>query len=862
MHMPGTQPSATMFFESPQGCFSCHADYDSSIEPAFTWRGSMMSQAARDPIFWAAMTVAAQDSIFALGRPNAADLCERCHLSGGWVAGRSDPPNGSQMIGSDFDGVLCDSCHRLYDPFFADTYSGAREGSDWAGYWDESGLSMTPAQGFADATLAEDAAAASTLSKFNGQPLYDASGHSTFPGYTESASGQYYADPANRKRGPFADAIPPHTKLYSRYHKSKLFCSTCHDVSNTALANAAFAGAQPGDGVTELPSEQQPAHSYYPIERTFSEFMLSDYGLPGGSPGLGPFAPGDFETSRPGDAIATCQDCHMRDRVGRGCDVGGTPLRPTDSQEHPASGVPTHELTGGNALIPLILASTVPGSPNFDQTNADLLGQGPAALTLDLTAGTELIPQALIAGANRAIEQLGAAATITNVAYDPATGAASFRIQNNTGHKLITGYPEGRRMFASLRLYQGQALLREVNPYDAAAGTLKGLPASYSPASPPLGPDEAYDDALVYEAHTINVFTGQAPSFHFVLAGGILKDNRIPPKGFRIAEAAARMAEPYESGAAAPGYFTAAEYEGGHDDVSISLPPGGDRLVVALYYQTTSREYVEFLRDEINGSGGTLPSPTPSGEPNAYVVQTDPFFNQLKAWGDTIWQLWSHNKDLPGAAPVLMTQAVLALDTCAGQPDGAPCDDGNECTAGDTCAGGACAGGAMPSCGDQNPCTDDACDPQQGCVHDFNTDPCSDGNACTGPEICAFGVCVVGPQLYCFDGDPCTGDVCDPASGCLYPPLCGTGGGGAGGTGGGGHGGAGGVPGTGGDGASAGNGGAAGSGGPPLPAGNAGDDEGCGCAAAGSTEAPARGAMAALALLGLAARRRSRGDRR
>ena len=42
-------------------------------------------------------------------------------------------------------------------------------------------------------------------------------------------------------------------------------------------------------------------------------------------------------------------------------------------------------------------------------------------------------------------------------------------------------------------------------------------------------------------------------------------------------------------------------------------------------------------------------------------MQTDPFFTQLKAWGDTIWQLWLHNKDLPGAAPVVMTQAVYQV---------------------------------------------------------------------------------------------------------------------------------------------------------------------------------------------------------
>src|SRR6185436_8343334 len=202
------------------------------------------------------------------------------------------------------------------------------------------------------------------------------------PGYTESANGQYFVSGSSKQRAAFADASPNHTKLYSRYHKSKYYCSTCHDVSNTALANAAYAATPPQDGMTVLPSESQAAHSYFPLERTFSEFMLSDYGLPGGSPGIGPYAPGSFKTSHPGDAIATCQDCHMPDGVGAGCSNAKAIKRPQGSVEHPKSGAPIHDLTGGNALVPFLLASTVPGSPVFDAENANLLGQGAQTLTL------------------------------------------------------------------------------------------------------------------------------------------------------------------------------------------------------------------------------------------------------------------------------------------------------------------------------------------------------------------------------------------------------------------------------------------------------------------------------------------------
>jgi hypothetical protein len=103
-----------------------------------------------------------------------------------------------------------------------------------------------------------------------------------------------------------------------------------------------------------------------------------------------------------------------------------------------------------------------------------------------------------------------------------------------------------------------------------------------------------------------------------------------------------------------------AEYAGGYDDVSLTIPAGADALEVNLYYQTTSREYIEFLRDEINGTGNlTLSSPAPSGETQAYIVQNDPFFAQLAAWGDTIWNLWTYNMNVEGAAPFLMTQATV-----------------------------------------------------------------------------------------------------------------------------------------------------------------------------------------------------------
>ncbi|NDY42431.1 hypothetical protein G3N55_06190 [Dissulfurirhabdus thermomarina] len=660
VRMPGTQPPPenAADIEAPTRCLNCHAGFDTAVEPGFNWKGSMMAQAALDFLYWSCLTVAAQDSIWAVGRPNATDICLRCHMPKGWLQGRSDPTNGSAMVGHDFDGVQCDFCHSMFDPFASATHDGSREGGDWLGYWDETNQSGTPSQPAADLTLAEDLRLSLGILLFNGGAFYQ--GSLPPPGYTENAAGQYFVDDTRDKRASFADANARHPILYSRYHKSRYFCSTCHDVSNPVLANLGADPTQP------LPTETASAHTYFHVERTFSEFMLSDYGRQGGAPGIGPYDPAVFETSRPMNYIAACQDCHMRDGVGRACSQNGGVVRPAESVEHPKSGQPIHDLTGGNAWVSWVLASAVSGSPNYDAFNAALLNASntPDLLTIDLNAGVGVDPAALLAGADRAMQQLRLAAAVQGVSYDPATGALSFRIQNQTGHKLISGFPEGRRMFVNIRAYQGGSLVYEVNPYDAAAGTLKGLHYTYAdpdgtlPAPAPLGPNEAYVDALVYELHPSSSLTGEAESFHFALATGRYKDNRIPPKGFRVAEAAARLCLPVDHGQDAPGLYTAEEYAGGYDQVSLSIPPGADYVEITLYYQTTSREYVEFLRDEIKGTATTLSSPTPSGEPQAYVIQTDPFFSKLAAWGDTIWRLWKHNMNVTTAAPFAMAGAA------------------------------------------------------------------------------------------------------------------------------------------------------------------------------------------------------------
>ncbi len=850
VRMPGTQHGDGVMLAATGDCVSCHGGYAPDIDPGSQWQGSMMAQAARDPLFWAATTVAAQDSVWALGRPNATDLCLRCHTPPGWLGDRSDPTNGSALLSDDFDGVTCDSCHRMVDPFFEDTAAGTREGSDWTGYWDETGLSSTPSGAAAATTLSADEAVSLGVLHYNGTAFYDASHRPVAAGWDENGGGQFVVSGQAALRGPFADSTSPHTKLYSRYHKSKHFCGTCHDVSNPALANLSLDGTPPGPGAPVLPSESQPAYAYGHVERTFSEFMLSAYAQAGGADGLGPFAPGTLVTSKPGNKIASCQDCHMASRTGQAAATGAL-LRPTDSVEHPKSGIALHDLTGGNVWVPRLLASSVPGSANYDAANDAVLNQGAAKLTVAMQDGLGLDPAELLAAADRAMANLKRAASIASLDYQATSGELQFRIQNQTGHKLISGFPEGRRMFANIRVYQGSKLVAEVNPYDWQAGTLKGLDPAHAPDSPPLGSNEQHDDHLVYEETPSSALTGEQRTFHFVLATTRYKDNRIPPAGFDISGAAGRLVEPYSEGAAAPGYFTAQEYAGGYDEVDLHVPVGADGVLVTLYYQSTSREYVAFLRDEMEGTATSLASPTPSGEAQAYVAQSDAFFSKLAAWGSAVWQLWDHNKNMPGAAPVVMAQAawgVVANPCAADGTDGDPCEDGNACTQTDRCLGGTCVGSDPVTCEAKDEC------------HGVGVCATATGQ-CSNPAVpdgtpCATGQC---EQGICEGSDAGVDAQADAAQDAAPDATADAGSeAGAGGTGGGADaslegGGTGGQPEAGG-----------GTGGAPAgvaPAAN--DNGGCGCLAAGRA-ASANGAWALVfgLLWGAWAVRRIKNDRR
>ena len=103
------------------------------------------------------------------------------------------------------------------------------------------------------------------------------------------------------------------------------------------------------------------------------------------------------------------------------------------------------------------------------------------------------------------------------------------------------------------------------------------------------------------------------------------------------------------------------------------------------------------------------------------------------------------------------------------------CDDNVACTA-DTCSQGVgCLHKAQDNaCDDKNACTDDTCDASKGCGHQAIVAMCADGNACTTADVCNGGKCDGGPPPKCDDGNPCTDDKCHSDLGCVALPNAAT----------------------------------------------------------------------------------------
>ncbi len=486
-HEPGTQPLTLMnsIVESAN-CASCHGGFDEAQEPYRRWNSSMMGQAGRDPVFYAALAIANQDAT------ESGQLCLRCHAPGAFLDGRGVPGDGSALDPSlgDLDGVTCNFCHRMVDPVYKPGLSPAADIPILAGL--------------------------------------------TEPPVASPHTGQFVIDPYDVRRGPFALVnFYYHAWEQSHFHLDAQMCGTCHDVSNPAFSR------QP-DGSYQLNATNQPHPTQektdeFPVERTFSEWSQSDYAQRALD------SHGRFGGNRP--FVSICQDCHMPKTTGTACiPVLGGAVR---------SDLPQHNFNGVNSWVLTAVNNLYPGQTGMTSYS---IAASQARNRQMLSAGSEL-----------------------RLALGP--GGLRVRVLNYGGHKLPSGYGEGRRVWINVRFFDAASqLLSERGAYDAVTAVLDG------------------SNTRVYElVHgmdaTMAGVAGLAPgaSFHFVLNNTVLKDNRIPPQGFSHAGFAAIQDEPVGANFEDQQYW---------DDSSYSIPAGAVRAEVRLYHQTSSKEYMEFLLNE------------------------------------------------------------------------------------------------------------------------------------------------------------------------------------------------------------------------------------------------------------------------
>ena len=147
-------------------------------------------------------------------------------------------------------------------------------------------------------------------------------------------------------------------------------------------------------------------------------------------------------------------------------------------------------------------------------------------------------------------------------------------------------------MWVNVKMYDaGWSLIAEFGAYDTATAALTTSDTKVYEAKLGMSADVAAASGRSNEE--------DSSSFHFALNNVVVKDNRIPPRGFTNANFKSIQSPPVAAAYADGQYW---------DEAIFSLAAGTVWYEVSLYYQSTSKEYVTFLRDHntTNTSGTTL----------------------------------------------------------------------------------------------------------------------------------------------------------------------------------------------------------------------------------------------------------------
>lgn len=474
-----TEPGAlNVPLQAMDDCAMCHVfpnaphmEGEARYDP-MSYLPSLMANAARDPVFWGGVAIAAQDE------PGGTEQCVRCHAPRAFLDGLGHATELDELPVAYQQGIDCALCHRMED-------DGA-----------------TP-PGNAQYVVHD---APGTVVPFFGPWNYEG-----------------------------AELVPPHETASSDLLASSRLCGTCHDVS-TERERVDPSGASLGTAFNE--------------QRTYSEWLRSDY-------------------AQVGENFASCQDCHMPAVE----DVAGCALFSEQGLRHEQGGR-RHEMLGANRFMLTLLR--------------DLYSSGIGGPVPD-----EMFAQAL----ERTDEFLAGAATLEvdfPDAIDLQAGVdLGVQVTNNTGHKLPSGYSEGRVMWLEVRVEHAGIVLMSSGRWDPSN-------ASY--------PDGIEDDTQIRRYEGVAEDADDGTRLHLLRNNRWVVDNRIPPKGLQghiDTDPVGERYSPLPDGS----WPNQDEVEYSFEPFDVADPSEGEQgeatIRVRLLYLINTPSYIEFLgaTNTTNASG-------------------------------------------------------------------------------------------------------------------------------------------------------------------------------------------------------------------------------------------------------------------
>lgn len=547
-HPSSFQPVPTPF-ASPFTCYFCHGG------PPEVWNaymGTMMANAARDPIFLGSFAIACSDmellkanNLSTVGKEVVADLCLRCHTPPAWQGGRSgvkgngatthfEPDIFDHTLSLDQEGVVCEVCHR------ATGYTATIA----------PGFSLDPNRPengqlvFTHDTTRNGPYPGTVTTVYSGSTAYGA----LLPGAVQTSAA---AVPHTAPNYMGTAVSPMHETEQNPFTSDSALCGSCHNVTN------------PLTGIAE--------------QRTFTEWASSDY--------ANPSAP----------EFASCQECHMpkSTELAPACNLLG--LDPTYGFYNKLRlDLPSHRFAGANSWVPQLFKILYP--------NVDQGWQSSTNYTGFIFSGSASRDALWDDVSSEVVSTMARAAEVNMTASENTPGIIDtvVSIENKTGHKLPTGYPEGRRMWIQVK-----------------AEDSKGTPFFVSGAQDSNSELILDADIKVYEMRMAseNAVLGipSQDTFHFLLNNKITKDNRIHPKGM-VQKKGMGGTDSYDP-VLAP-WPLGGLYPDNHfiDNTTyqIAVPSGTARpikVTATVFHQISSFEYVDFLANGGDAINSTVPSP-------------------------------------------------------------------------------------------------------------------------------------------------------------------------------------------------------------------------------------------------------------